>query len=151
MAIAFPGRWGRLSPGESFDMGAHPSRNMERRMAALFLLALILILWQALRIRPATQPGFEIATKGGEQIAPVAVPSWRSAPNLPEDPSGRLSRLSDRSLRWPAAGEQDAGTPECEVFVRLSSQHWARRTASRGELGGASEPWQRFYLPVASF
>lgn len=120
-------------------------------MAALFLLALILILWQALRIKPATQPGFEIATKGGEQIAPVAVPSWRPPPNLPEDLSGRHSRLADRSVRWLAAGEQDAGTSECEIFVRLSSQHWARRTVSRARLGGASEPWQLLYFPVHSF
>lgn len=142
---------GKAASSESFDMGAHPFRSMERRLAALFLLALALILWQALRIKPAAQPAFEIATKGSEQIAPVAVPSWRPPPNLPQDLSTRLSHLAERSIRWPAAGEEDSENSTCQIFVRLSSQHWARRPASPARLGTASEPWQRLYFPVAAF
>lgn len=117
-------------------------------MAVLFLLALFLILWQALRIKPATQPAFEIATKGGEQIAPAAVPSWRSTPDLPRGISERLSYLEERSVHWPALETQASG---CEAFVRLSSQHWVRRPASSGQLGDSPEPWRLLYFPVESF
>jgi hypothetical protein len=131
---------------------------MERRMAALFLLALALILWQAMRIKPAMQPAFEIATKGGEQIAPMAVPSWRPPPNLREDLPERFSHLMERSVRWPAAGTQAVGNPECDVFVRLSAHHWVRRPASPTQIGRwlgtgerSGEQWRLLRFPVASF
>ena len=120
-------------------------------MASLFLLALILILWQALRIKPALQPAFMITTKGGEQITPVAVPSWRPFPALPQDVSERLSYLERRSVAWQVAGAQDIGARPCEIFVRLSSQHWVRRPVSPTQLSGLPEPWRNLYFPVDSF
>lgn len=119
---------------------------MERRMAALFLLALILIAWQAMRTEPALQPAFEIATRMGEQLAPLAVPSWRPAPELPADLSARRAFLASRSVPWPLPATPAA----CRAFIRISSQHWAWRPFSRP--GGAPvSPWQRLVLPVAAF
>ena len=59
-------------------------------MAALFLLALVLIVWQALSTEPAGQPAFEVATKAGERLSPVAVPSWRPPLQLPGEIPERL-------------------------------------------------------------
>ncbi len=122
-------------------------------MAALFLLALALIVWQALRTEPVPQPAFEIATKAGERLAPVAVPSWRPPLDLPSKPPERLALLEDRSLDWQGRME---GASDCKVFVRLSSVHWVQRPASRSQvqhwLGGEPRgPWQLRYLPAASF
>lgn len=119
-------------------------------MAALFLLALALILWQALRTEPVPQPDFEIATRTGERLAPVAVPSWRQPLDPPRNLE-RLALLSERSLIWPGVEV----SPDCNVFVRFSSLHWVRRPASRLQvyrwLGSEPEPWQLRYLPAASF
>jgi hypothetical protein len=133
---------------------------MERRMAMLFLLALALMVWQALRTKPVLQPDFEIATKGGEQLTPVAVPSWRPPLAPPRALPERFAFLSSRAALWPAAERSRDELPDCKVFVRISSQHWALRPASRPQVqrwlerpaGAAAEmPWRRLYLPVESF
>jgi hypothetical protein len=129
---------------------------MERRMAVLFLLALALITFQALWMKPVWPPSYEYGTKPGEQILPVAVPSWSPPPPLSQNLSERLVFLDERSLIWPDSGERE----ECRVFVRLSSQHWAERPASparvqhwlgRNEEGGAGKSRQFLHFPVASF
>ncbi|HVR95740.1 MAG TPA: hypothetical protein VMW27_03950 [Thermoanaerobaculia bacterium] len=119
-------------------------------MAALFLLALALITWQALRTETVLQPAFEIATKTGERLAPGAVPSWRTPLNPPRNPE-RLAFLTGRSLIWPGV----EAPPDCKVFVRFSSLHWVQRPASRSQVQSwsGSEPRsaQLLYLPAASF
>jgi hypothetical protein len=127
-------------------------------MAALFLLALVLIVWQALSTEPAGQPAFEVATKAGERLSPVAVPSWSPPLQLPREIPERLALLEERSLSWPGVGET-AGEPDCRVFLRVSSQHWVVRPASETRLQRwlgreAREPgklWQLLHLPVESF
>lgn len=131
---------------------------MERRMAALFLLALGLIVWQALRTEPAATPPFEWVTKAGERISPLAVPPWKPAAELPRGAAARLALLEERSVAWPGDAGSDPGDG-CEVFVRISSQHWARRAASRvqvqrwlGERADDRRAMDRrqAFLPVAS-
>lgn len=127
-------------------------------MAVLFLLALALIVWQALRTKPASQPAFTVATKAGERLSPVAVPSWRPPPRLPQEIPKRLTFLEERSLSWPKT-RKAATDSGCRVFVRVSSQHWAHRSASPTRIQRwlgreAREPaktWQISYLPVGSF
>ena len=60
-------------------------------MAALFILALALIFWQARRTEPLPPVSFSMANEPGEQVLPLAVPSWRETPALPEDRHERLS------------------------------------------------------------
>jgi hypothetical protein len=131
---------------------------MERRMAALFLLALGLIVWQALRTKPVLPPAFEFATKTGEQISPLAVPSWREAPALPGDLSARLAFLQDHAIDWPGVVHARLREAECRVFVRISAQHWAVRPASpallQRWLGSREEvavPWRLSHLAAAAF
>lgn len=127
-------------------------------MAALFLLAVALIVWQALRTEPAEQPSFEVATTEGEHLAPVAVPSWRPPLQPPQEIPKRLAFLEERALSWPGVGEMER-EPSCRVFVRFSSQHWALRPASPTrfqrwfgrEVREPGKPWRRLYLPVESF
>jgi hypothetical protein len=126
---------------------------MERRMAALFLLALALIVWQALRTEPVSQPAFEIATEAGERLAPVAVASWRQPLGLSPQVPERLTLLEDRSLDWPGKIEAES---DCRVFLRLSSLHWVQRPASRSEVqrwtgSEPREPWELRYLSAGSF
>jgi hypothetical protein len=144
---------------------------MERRMAALFLLALALIAWQALRTDPVRFPGYRVATKADERLMPVAVPSWLPPPDLPGELPGelpqRLAFLDDHALLWTVGeggGEPrdpgDPGVAECRVFVRFSSQHWMERQVSAARLArwrqpengenGALRPWQRLYFSAGS-
>jgi hypothetical protein len=132
----------------------------DRRMAALFLLALALIVWQALRTKPLGPPPLEISTLRGEQLLPVAVPPWRPDPVLSPRPALRLAALTARAVRWPERASARAGSSDCQVFVRMSSQHWALRPASMGQVSRwlgpeaasqARETWRRLRLPVASF
>lgn len=129
-------------------------------MAALFLLALALIVWQALRTKPLRPPPLEISTKRGEQLLPVAVPSWRPDPVLPSPLPSRLTALTARALLWPGRSAARASSSECQVFVRMSSQHWVLRPASADQIARwlgteaesqAHEPWRRLRFPVASF
>jgi hypothetical protein len=140
-------------------MPAASPLKMERRMAMLFLLALALMVWQALRTKPVLQPDFEIAAKGGEQLAPVAVPSWRPPLAPPRELPERLAFLSRRAVPWPAAAPLGE-LADCKVFARISSRHWALRPASLSQVerwlgrpgdAAAAAPWRRLYLPVESF
>ena len=61
---------------------------MQRRMAALFLLALGLLVWQASRIKPLNPPPLSLAWTGGEQAFPIASPFWGEAIELPASAVG---------------------------------------------------------------
>jgi hypothetical protein len=128
-------------------------------LAVLFLLALALMGWQAWRLEPVLLPPFEVATKPGERILPVAVPSWKAAPELPATPRERLAWLRQRSVAWPGAPAPLAGVPgDCQLFVRASAQHWVARPASPAQLafwrGGQPAPlapWQAGAFSAAAF
>src|SRR5262245_23027348 len=161
--------YGSSSPGNrppQDDGGEGPgfrALKMDRRMAVLFLLALALIAWQALRTKPVLPPDFEIATQQGEQLWPPAVPSWRALPELPQDLHQRLARLESRALAWPlpaAAANLPGVVADCKLFVRISGHHWAERPASPPRLqrwlGRPGKPapvlaWRQLHLPVAAF
>lgn len=115
-------------------------------MAVLFLLALGLIAWQALRTQRVLHPAYEIATKAGEQIAPMAVPSWRPPPVLPEEVPARRAYLKDHSVTWP--GTEETPASECRLFLRLSAHHWAERPAPPDN---AVQPWRRLHLTSQAF
>lgn len=90
-------------------------------MAALFVVALGLIAWQAPRTRPLQVPPFTSALRPGDQVFPVAVPP--EAPlQLPGDPAARLAFLKEHAVEGFAAFPADA----CEGFVRMSAHHWLR-------------------------
>jgi hypothetical protein len=98
-----------------------PQESIERRMAALFLLAVGLILWQAPRTRPLHPPLFESALEPGEQVFPVAVPP--DAPLLPPaEPVARLAFLKEHAIEGFATFPANA----CQGFVRMSAHHWLR-------------------------
>jgi hypothetical protein len=101
-------------------------------------------------------------TKGGEQLAPVGVPSWRPLPDLPQNVPERLPFLEGRALAWPAlkANAKEDEDPDCKAFLRISSQHWVgrlvpsarvQRWLGRPAAEGPGKPWRRLYLPVAAF
>lgn len=128
-------------------MQGHEQVRMNRRMAALFLLALFLICGQALRTRPAQQPAFEVATLAGEQLTPFAVPSWRRPTDPPPELAQRQAFLDERAIIWPGTATREAPGGRCQAYLRASSQHWVRFTPPPGP----REPWRRFYLPAAAF
>jgi hypothetical protein len=98
-----------------------PQESIERRMAALFVLAMGLILWQAPRTHPLKPPRFVSVIKRGEQAFPIAVPS--EAPlQPPADPGDRRAFLKKHVVEGFAAVPPDA----CEGFVRMSAHHWLR-------------------------
>jgi hypothetical protein len=136
------------------------SLKLDRRMAILFLLALFLIGWQALRMQPVWPPSYEFGTRSGEQVLPVGVPSWRPPPQLSPRLPERLAFLAERSLDWPGEVKKKSATTECRAFVRISAQHWAERSASsatlqrwlgRDEPVGGDKPWRLLHFPVAAF
>jgi hypothetical protein len=125
-----------------------PLDSLERRMAALFVLTLGLIAWQAPRTKPLVSPWYVTVLKPGEQVFPVAVPS--GAPLLPPvEPAARLAFLKRHAVDDPA------GVPagSCEGFVRMSAQHWLRIPLSRARLAilpaalrpGSSESFHQLY------
>jgi len=96
-------------------------------MAALFILALGLIAWQAPRTRPLQPPAFSSALQPGEQVFPVAVPP--DAPlRLPGDRAARLAFLKEHAVEGFAPFPADA----CQGFVRMSAHHWLRVPVTRG-------------------
>lgn len=109
-------------------------------MAVLFLLAVALLAWQAPRTRPLQPPSYVSIPKSGEQVFPIGVPNWE-APEIPADPEDRFAFLDQHAVRWPglvpAAG--------CDLFVRVSLHHWARRPVDPARLGpgtGRSFRWR---------
>jgi hypothetical protein len=96
---------------------------MERRMAALFLLALALIGWQAVHTKPLGPAPLSLAWKGGEQVFPIAAPSWGEPVALPRESPARYQALQEHSVPWPGA----PASGRCEAFVRTSSSTWVRR------------------------
>lgn len=90
-------------------------------MAALFIVALALLIWQAPRTPPLRPEPFVSVLKPGEQVFPVAVPP-DSPPRLPHDPAKRRAFLADHAVGGFAAFPADA----CEGFVRVSAHHWLR-------------------------
>lgn len=104
-----------------------PLDSIERRMAALFLLLIGLIVWQAPRTRPLGLPPFVSALGAGDQAYPVAVPA--DAPlALPADPAARLALLRQHFV--DATAPPPAGA--CEGFLRMSGHHWIRFAATPG-------------------
>jgi hypothetical protein len=102
-----------------------PQESIERRMAALFVLALALIAWQAPKTRPLLAPPYVSALETGEQVFPVAVPP--DAPSeVPTDPTERLAFLKEHAVD----GFESFPAGSCEAFVRMSAHHWLRLPAS---------------------
>lgn len=93
-------------------------------MAALFLLALVLIGWQAVRTKPLGLPPLSFGWKGGEQVFPIAAPFWVDPVDLPEGRLERYKVLQRHSVPWPDIA---AGGGACEGFIRTSSSVWVRR------------------------
>jgi ABC-type nitrate/sulfonate/bicarbonate transport system permease component len=110
-----------------------PQESIERRMAALLVLALALIAWQAARTRPLVPPSYVSVLEPGEQVFPVSVPNWQ-APEIPADRQARFAFLADRSVLWPG-GASAAAAAGCDLFVRVSLHHWARRAVDPALLG----------------
>ncbi len=98
-------------------------------MAVLFLLAVALIAWQAPRTRPLVPPWYVSVLDPGEQVFPVAVPNWE-APEIPADPRDRFVFLEKQAVRWPGT----IPAASCDLFVRVSLQHWTRRPVERSRL-----------------
>lgn len=92
-------------------------------MAALFLLALALIGWQAARTKPLGPAPLSTAWKGGEQAFPIAARSWGDPVVLPEERLARYQALQEHSALWPDV----AASGTCEGFIRTSSSTWVRR------------------------
>jgi len=96
-------------------------------MAALFILALGLIAWQAPRTRPLQPPAFSSALQPGEQVFPAAVPP--DAPlRLPGESAARLAFLKEHAVE----GFAPFPTGACQGFVRMSAHHWLRVPVTRG-------------------
>lgn len=91
-------------------------------MAALFLLALALISWQAVRTKPLRMAPLSLAWTGGEQSFPIAAPSWGDPIVLPAGSEARHQVLREHSALWPGAGGGG-----CEIFIRTASSVWVRR------------------------
>jgi hypothetical protein len=108
-------------------------------MAALFLLAIALIAWQAPRTKPLVAPWYVSIPKGGEQVFPIAVPNWE-APEIPASSQDRFAFLDEKAVLWPG----DLPSTGCDLFVRVSLHHWARRPVEPALLGpgaGSSFRW----------
>ncbi len=92
-------------------------------MAALFLLALALIAWQAVRTKPLRLPPLSLAWTGGEQVFPIGAPWWGEPIDLPTGSLARYQVLHERSALWPGV----AAGGGCEIFIRTASSVWVRR------------------------
>jgi hypothetical protein len=104
----------------------NPMDSIERRMAALFLLLMGLVLWQALRTRPLKPASYVSVLEAGEQVFPVAVPP--GAPlRPPADPAARLAFLKEHAVE----GFEAFPAGSCEAFVRVSAHHWLRLPVTR--------------------
>jgi len=99
-------------------------------MAVLFVLALLLIFWQAWRTQPLPAAAFTSVMEPGGLVLPVAVPSWRAAPAIPEDREARRSFLEAHAVGASAPREPSL----CQLFLRVSSDHWFERPVSAHRL-----------------
>jgi len=102
----------------------------QRRMAALFLLAIGLIVWQAPLTKPTLVPPSVLVTGPGEQLFPLAVPDGEP-PLLPAEPAARRAFLAEHAVAWDL-GPDPAGS--CALFLRVSPHHWTRRALSPAAL-----------------
>jgi hypothetical protein len=121
-------------------------------MAALFLFSLALVGWQAVRTKPLRIPSFSSAWKPGEQLFPIAAPSFATLPELPRERAARHQALLDRAVLWPGTTEDG----ECSLFLRTSSEVWARRDLSAQRLerllaDGPLPPDDRAHLSAPAF
>jgi hypothetical protein len=105
-------------------------RAMERRMAVLFVLALVLIAWQAWQTEPLPAVPFTSAIDPGGLVFPVAVPSWREPPRIPEGRDARRAFLEEHSVGATAPRDPSL----CQLFLRISSDHWLERAVSARRL-----------------
>ena len=106
-------------------------------MAALFILALALIAWQAPKTRPLLAPPYVSTLEAGEQVFPVAVPP-DAPPPVPKDPAERLAFLKEHAVE----GFEDFPAGSCEAFVRMSAHHWLRLPVAReSRLPRLPEAW----------
>lgn len=103
-------------------------------MAALFLLALGLIGWQAVRTKPLALPSLSFGWRGGEQVFPIAAPYWLDPVALPAERPERYKVLERHSVPWPGVPAGGA----CESFIRTSSSTWVRRGVEPGLLPPAA-------------
>jgi hypothetical protein len=127
----------------------HTSQDsLQRRMAALFLLAVGLLAWQAPRTRPLIAPAYETAVQRDVQVYPIAVPNW-DPDEVPADPAARRAFLEKHAVAWPGAAPEAA----CDLFVRVSAHHWTRRPLAIARLaalrrdGGSGPAVLRWYGP----
>lgn len=131
MARAFTG--GPSHPDEE----GKPMDSIERRMAALFLLLMGLVLWQTLETQPLQTASLVSVLEAGEQVFPVAVPP-DAPPPVPADPAERLAFLKKHAVD----GFEDFPADSCEAFVRMSAHHWLRLPVPRGHsLQGTGMDW----------
>lgn len=115
-------------------------------MAALFLLALVLIGWQAVRTKPMALPSLSFGWRGGEQVFPIAAPFWVDPVALPAERLERYKVLRRHSVPWPNIGATAAtdataantADGACESFIRTSSSAWVRRGIDPGLLPPAA-------------
>ena len=98
-------------------------------MALLFVLALLLVGWQAWRTKPLPPPEYVSVFDPGGLVFPLAVPSWREPPLLPAEREARRSYLESHAVG--ASDPRDHSL--CQLFLRVSSDHWFERpvTAQR--------------------
>src|SRR4029077_6345602 len=91
--------------------------SIERRMAALFVIALGLIAWQAPRNRPLQVPPVASVLQPGDPRFPAAAPP-DAPPQLPGAGADRLPFLMDHSV----AGFAAAPAAACPGFCGVSPQ-----------------------------
>lgn len=106
-------------------------------MAALFLLALALIVWQGVRTKPLNPDPLSMAWNGGEQVFPITAPYWIDPIHLPEGRLERYQLLRDQSVPWPNIATTAEGAA-CESFIRASTTTWVRRGVDPRLLPGAT-------------
>lgn len=99
-------------------------------MAFLFVVALLLIFWQAWRTKPLPAVGFSTVSEPGGLVLPVAVPSWRVDPAMPADRDERRSYLEEHAVGASASRDPS----RCQLFLRVSAHHWFERAVSADRL-----------------
>ncbi len=106
---------------------------IERRLAALFLVALALIAWQATRTRPLSPPDYVSVLEDGDQQFPIAVPNWE-APEIPGEPQARREFLAEHAVE----GSPGAAPAPCDLFLRVSLHHWVHLSLAPSALASLS-------------